>query len=634
MSHLEYRTEPFQQGRAFGDAGPFEVIPGTADFAVDPASHDLCGITDLDKVPRNTSGRVSFSANFLIIRAVDPAKRNGRLFLDMANRGGPRLLRNTNVQLPPPLGTPTDATDDGWLLQRGYSILSCGWQHDAPSYPGALRAEIPEALIDGQRIRGPVSCQLEAFAPTEVVAIGHYGHRHYQVADVSREAQLTVRDYADALPIIVPRDRWEFIYAEAGAPVAGPHSVHFHDGFRPGKLYELTYEAEGAVPTGLGLVGVRDLLSFLRYGKKEDGNPCAGEFSHIYGFGASQPAGVLRVMGQLNLFQDHEGRPVLDGFIAHGAGAFKSEVNWRFGQMSPFGPRTTGFVPPFDARPPAGGHMPKAIYTNAGPDYWDLYTALCHVRPDGSADLALSENERFFYLAGQPHVRGAIADVSGTDMITHPVNTIDFGPFMRAAVVNLDRWVSENVPFPPSRMPTLADGTLVDRSKVTAKVAASTGVTAPLHPAEPRVLDFGPMMDHHIATRGPVQLEAYAALICDVNADGNDIAGLQHPEVSEPLATYAPWNVQAAGSGAPGEGAVLVGSMLPFAFDPSGRRDGDTRLAIAERYRSRTEYQERVRAVTQALISEGMVLPDDEELIVEAAGQRWDRVVSSVHAAA
>nr|WP_087575622.1 alpha/beta hydrolase domain-containing protein [Sphingomonas sp. CDS-1] len=615
---LHYTQGSFQEGRAFGPAGHFESLTGTAQFAVDPRAADLSGITDLALVPTDAHGLLGFSADFQILRPAAPERRNGRLFLDLPNRGGPRLLRNTNVGLPPPLGTPADATADGWLLQRGYSLVSCGWQHDSPSYPGSLGATIPEALCDGERLRGTITCPLEAFQPVDQIAIGHYGHRHYAVADEAT-VLLTVRDHVDAPPTIIPRDNWDFVAGETGAPQA----VRYIQGFRPGKLYELRYEAIGAVPTGLGLVGVRDFLSFLRFATAADGNPCAGQVEHVYAFGASQPAGVLRVMGHLNLFQDAGGRAVVDGYIAHGAGAFSSEVNWRFGQMSPFGPRTAGFVPPFDCIPPAGGHAPKAVHTNAGPDYWDLYTALTHTSPDGTRDLPMSENVRHFYLAGQPHVRGATADVAGTSGIVHPVNVLDFAPFMRAAVDNLDAWVSADIPFPDSRMPTLASRTLADRAAVSARVEAATGAHAPLHPATPRALSFGPHMDQRIMSHEPVLGEDYAALICDVDADGNDVAGLMHPEVSVPLATYVPWNVQSDISGAPGEGVVLVGAALPFARTPADKGD-DVRPAIAERYSSKEVYLQRIRDSVLALAADRMILDEDIDRMVATASHRWD----------
>src|SRR6266404_6161495 len=53
-------------GRSFGAVGAYEWITGSAHFALDPsnAANDI--ITDLKLAPRNTEGRVEFSAELII----------------------------------------------------------------------------------------------------------------------------------------------------------------------------------------------------------------------------------------------------------------------------------------------------------------------------------------------------------------------------------------------------------------------------------------------------------------------------------------------------------------------------------------------------------------------------------------
>lgn len=626
LEKLECRVEPFLEGRPFGDAGAFEVISGVAEFAVDPMSRDLAEVTDLDLAPADSDGRVRFSATFSILRPTVSAKRNGRAFLDLPNRGGVRLLRNTNISLPPPLMSPLDATGDGWLLKQGYTVICCGWQHDLPDRPGVFRADLPEARIDGERIRGVVICHLEAPQRAESLPLGHAGHMPYDVLDIADPAStLKVRDHLDGPAALIPRSSWSFAKADGGGVHPDPGHVWLEGGFEPGKHYELEYTAIGAVPTALGLVGVRDFLSYLRFATVEEGNPCAGDIDHLYAFGCSQTAGVLRVMHDLDLFRDAAGRPVVDGYIAHGAGAYKSEVNWRFGQPSPFGPRTACFVPPFDSRTPEGRYAPKAIHTMSAPDYWDLFGALSHVALDGTRDLPVPGHARIFYMAGLPHVRGAVGDVAMASMTLHPVNILDFGPFLRAAIVNLDLWIRDGVPFPPSRTPTLSAGTLIDRSSAVDKVVKATGEAGPLHPPALGPLDFGPRMDEKIIDHAPKVGPSYRMLACDVDVDGNDVDGLLHPEVSVPLATYLAWNIRPVDSGAPGEGVTLIGAMLPFPVNPH-RKTADPRRSITERYASREAYLESIRTAASALIVDRMVLAEDEEVIVKAAGERWDHL--------
>ena len=625
LENLEYEVEQVEEGRAFGAAGPYERLSGRAYFAVDPNApgHDV--ITDLDLVPTGDDGRVRFSARFTILRATDPALRNRRAFLDLANRGGMRLLRNTNLTPPPPLMSNIDAIADGWLLQKGFNLVSCGWQHDISDKPGVLGASLPEALIDGERILGPIVCHLEVHQKTRTLPLSHMGHVAYEASDLDEAtATLKTRDYLDGPATLVARERWSFASVNGDAIVPDSRHIHFEDGFEPDKLYELVYTAVGAVPTALGLVAVRDFLSHLRYASRDENNPCADEIDHVLGFGGSQPAGVLRLMDQLNLFYDERERPVLEGYIAHGAGVYLSEANWRFGQPSAVSPRTAGFSGPFDPTPAAGPNAVKAIYTISGPDAWDGFGALNHVELTGKKDRSLPENVRYFYLGGAPHVRGDVGDLVGARVVEHPINILDFGPFMRAAVINLDRWVREGRPFPASRVPTLKAGTLVERSVATEKATRATGVVGPAHAPTLGPLDFGPRTADHIIDHAPLMGPPYPALACDVDADGNDVDGLLHPEVSVPLATYLPWNIRGSGLGRVGQGATLLGSMLPFSV--TGGASTDPRRAIADRYASRAQYLEKVRAAVGDLVIADLVLPEDEDVMLAAAAERWDDI--------
>ncbi|PJG48373.1 hypothetical protein CAF53_09055 [Sphingobium sp. LB126] len=621
VEKLEFATEPFRDGHVFGDTGAFERIFGEALFAVDPKAANLAEITDLGLVPPDADGKVRFSANFEVVRPADPAKRNGRAWLDLPNRGGARVLRNTNREVPSGVALGQDATLDGWILQQGYALIACGWQHDVPQRPGLFGASLPEALEDGERITGLVISHLQAFRPAAVLPLGHMGHKPYEVVP-GAPATLYRIDHMGAPKVKIPPEQWHFANAAGEAVERGADHVALAGGFPPGPQYELAYRGVGAVPTALGLVGVRDFLSFLRFAGSTDNNPCAGDFAQVYAFGGSQPAGVLRLMAELDLFRDDAGRPVLEGYIAHGGSTWKSDANWRFGQPSAVGLTTPAFVPPFDTRAVPGRYLPKAIYTQGGPDYWDGAAALCHVDVEGKRDLPEVEQVRHFYLAGMPHVRGAIGDLLGPGFLVNKENDLDFGPFLRAAVVNLDRWVREGEPFPASRVPRLSDGTLVPRDRVLEKVAAATGAPMPPDLSTIAPLDFGPRMGQRIVDREPVVGTPYPSLVSDVDADGNDIAGVLHPEMSVPLGTYLPWNLRGDTSGAAGRSAFLMASILPFAVTEP--KPGDRRRPVEARYASRAAYLDAVRKAAAALVRDRLLLPDDEDLVVDAAAERWD----------
>ena len=58
---LDVATEtPFAQGEAFGETGPYRLLTGTANFAVDPSHPRNGAITDLDLAPRDLAGWCGF----------------------------------------------------------------------------------------------------------------------------------------------------------------------------------------------------------------------------------------------------------------------------------------------------------------------------------------------------------------------------------------------------------------------------------------------------------------------------------------------------------------------------------------------------------------------------------------------
>ena len=78
-------------------------------------------------------------------------------------------------------------------------------------------------------------------------------------------------------------------------------------------------------------------------------------------------------------------------------------------------------------------------------------------------------------------------------------------------------------------------------------------------------------------------------LVPQVDADGNELAGIRVPEVSVPLATTTGWNFRAERIGNPTTIVALLGSYVPFARTRA-ERDArhDPRPSIEERYTGAT----------------------------------------------
>jgi hypothetical protein len=466
LIRLDLQRRPLLDGAAFGDVGAYHELRGEAEFAVDP-DHPLNQvILDLDREPRDADGRVHFSADVRLLQPADPSRGNRGLFLDVVNRGRSVFAH----MLEPGPMTPSTGITRGFLLRRGFTIISCGWQHDIPRGGQLFGLSAPFAQ-------------------------------------------------------------------EFGAPV-----------------------------TGVGFMALRDLVACLR----DDGN--GHDFA--IALGASQSGRLLRQMVYLGMCESEDGHLTLDGVLAIAAGARMTEANLRFGEPSSNGPRSS--VPPFtDAgllqRARERERLPKVFHLNTSSEYCSsaalehVSAAMCHAAVDTRCDIDVPDNVRIYLCASTQHAPAALdARPDGRGM--YPPNTIDYKPFVRAAVDNLTRWVTDGTPPPPSAYPRFADGTL----------------TPELRPA--------------------------------VDADGNEVAGLRHPDVAVPLGTYRGWNPSAE------DPKVLVRALgATIAFAPA---------EIWRRYGSREHFLAQIRAAADALAADRYVLAEDVDDVLTESARRWERLSS------
>src|SRR5262245_48889210 len=71
------RREVILNGKTWGAAGAYEKLIGKVDFALDPRLLQNQAIVDLDLAPRNPQGLVEFTADFFLLKPVDPNRGNG-----------------------------------------------------------------------------------------------------------------------------------------------------------------------------------------------------------------------------------------------------------------------------------------------------------------------------------------------------------------------------------------------------------------------------------------------------------------------------------------------------------------------------------------------------------------------------
>jgi hypothetical protein len=202
----------------------------------------------------------------------------------------------------------------------------------------------------------------------------------------------------------------------------------------------------------------------------------------------------------------------------------------------------------------------------------------------------------------------------------------------RAMLDAMDRWATEGVAPPPSRIPRCADRTLVTIADWRRQFPAIPGVATPREPNRLPLLDFGPQFAQGLVTKEPPELvpnKEYAVLVPAVDADGNEVAGVRAPMVQVPLGTYAGWNLRSRGFG---HGAMFefTGSYIPFAESAEERRaTGDPRRSILERHPSAEDYVRAIAAAARALVEQGLMLEEDVAHVIAAAAD-WSRPLHDV----
>ena len=625
-------------GRPFGAVGAYEKIVGVLRVGVDPVHPANQAICDLALAPRDAAGRVACEADFYLLRPQDAARGNRRLLLDVPNRGRKVALGMLNST--PRVPDPTTAEDfgNGFLMRWGYTVAWCGWQHDVPRQDGLMALTVPKARGGNGPISGPVACEWRPNSRAATLPMADRTHIAQPTADLEDPAaRLTVRADAGAPAVAVPRAVWRFSDAT---------HVSLDGGFEPGKIYELVYRAEHPPLVGLGLLAVRDAASWLRSASFTDGNPCAGELEHAYVLGVSQTGRFLRHFLHLGLNEDEAGRRVFDGVMVHVAGARRGEFNQRFGQPSLNATCSAGSQFPFTDVPAvdpvtgergallgrleARGTLPKIVATNTSAEYWRGDASLVHTDVEGTRDVAAHPTTRLYLFAGCQHTPGTLppppADPNTGSRGLQTFNVVDYAPLMRAALVNLDRWVTTGVEPPASAVPRLDAGTAVPAESTRTLFTQIPGARFPDRIERPRRLDFGPDLERGVLHELPPKIGApFVTFVPSIDDDGNDVPGLRPVELLTPLATYTGWNPRHPDQGAPGDLMSMLGSTLPFAPTRAARAaKGDPRPSIEERYPSRADYLARVRAAAQRLAAARHMLEEDVDAVVERAGRLWD----------
>jgi hypothetical protein len=620
------KQEPLAAGQTFGSTGAYEKVIGRFHGELDPAQPLNAAIVDLDKAPRNARGMVEYSADFYILKPVDLAKGNGAIFYEASNRGGKAALVRFNNGAASNDPTTAEHAGNGFLMRQGFTVVWNGWMPGVQATNNLLRIDVPSA-------RGIEQTTWDEFLFNDNKTL--QGRLTYRAASTDKtKAKLVVRERNSDEPATVPDDKWEFVDARTIRllPEGTP--------FRIGQIYQLVYRAIDPSINGVGFAATRDLVSFLRNAKTDDAgtaNPLAGGITRAIGYGNSQTGRYMRNFLHDGFNEDENNRMVFEG-VHPNVAAGRIFLNYRFSQPNRIVPAGHGFMyfpgwnfpfayetqtDPFTgkrdgvlARCAARGNCPKLFHTVSSTEYWQGAQSLI-TTDGGRTDSRPPDNVRIYHFTGTQH-SGIEGSPLPPSVCANPLNRTDFRPLLRAALVNLDRWVKDGTAPPASRYARIADGTLVD----SLEFAPIPGMSVAKEPSPRPRIDYGPEFDKGILADGmPVTLkEHYRVLVPNLDADGNEQAGVRLPDITVPLGTMTGWNVRAADAGAPGELCYLNGSLIPFAKTKAERTaKNDPRASREERYKDHTDYVNKVRDAATALQRDRYLLEEDVKRIVDKA---------------
>jgi hypothetical protein len=594
---------------------------------VDPAKPRNTIIADLDKAPRNGQGRVEYSSDIHILKPKDPSRGNGVLLFDVVNRGNKRLLSVFSRGRP---GEPSTEADlgDASLLREGYTLVAVGWQFDVPRERGLVGLNAPVATDNGRPLTGWVRMWFipEKGTTSFGYAAASYNTTAYPPNDLAdANDRLTVREGIFSAPRLIPRDEWQFAREVEGTSVPDPHFISLKGGFKPGLTYEVAYRTKNPPVAGLGLAAIRDVASAFKYNRDA---AAPGKYAYMYG--SSQTGRLIRHIIHEGFTIDEQERKAFDAAFVQTGGSGRGSFNERFAQPNELGSFTqtkfpilyktttdpiTGVADGLGTRIPQGME-PKLFLVDTSSEYWDRgrVAALRHTTIDGGEDVPDAPNVRVYLIAGTQHGAGAFPPAEGNGQLR--TNSNDYRWAQRGLLAALDAWVRHGTEPPPSRHPTLAEGTLVAHRDFS--FPRIPGVQWPLFvPAGYRADVPGPY-------------SALPFLLPKVDEDGNEMAGIRLPQQAVPLATLTGWQFRAEGIGSPRTLLAMAGAHIPFPRTRAEReRSGDPRLSVEERYGNREEYLRRVQEVGNRLAQERYLLPGDVAPIVEAAGRQWDWLMAA-----
>jgi hypothetical protein len=643
----------------------YEQIAGRAFGELDPSTPGNAIIQDIE-LAKDADGKVRYVASFVLYKPVDASKISGLMWHDVPNRGrvfafAPQERAFGDVMLA-----------SGW---QGDNAGATTWRAKA-SAAGMQFLQLPVARgPNGTAITGEVFGRIvNRSGPNSQPLLVQTNPVPYKPVSldttkarlVSRGAENQRGEVTDEQ--VIASSDWAWARCDANTPFPGvpdATQICLKQGFDAKRLYQVVFAAADPYVLGIGFAAWRDVGAFFKHAAADDHgtpNPLARRITHSITRGISQSGNYLRGWLHLGFNEAEGGGRVHDGMWPIIAGR-RIALNFRWAQPDGVlelyqagseGPQW--WLPHADAvrgLPSAGildrctrsKTCPKVIEHFGSAEVWALKLTPEWVGTDGKADLPLSDDVRRYYIASSTHGGGAGGfDTSlpgvalprqgpscpgnnfGTAVL--PANPVPHAQTVNALRVHFRDWVMKGTPPPPSRYPTLADGTLARADKASIAFPTLPGLRASV--PEPDFImpvhdhDWGPQFKaidgSGIASLAPPRIKQVLPMWAPkVDADGNERGGVPVVLLDAPLGTYLGWNITASGFHKD-QICNYVGGMIPFARSAAERRaNGDPRLSLEERYGSHDGYVDKVRAAAARAVEQKFLLPEDAQALIDAA---------------
>jgi hypothetical protein len=208
-----------------------------------------------------------------------------------------------------------------------------------------------------------------------------------------------------------------------------------------------------------------------------------------------------------------------------------------------------------------------------------------------------------------------LREIEGVDRY-YQGNPLNFLLNLRAMLSSLTYWVVSDKEPPQSNYPKFSNETLVQFEQYTLPKELK-GLTIPVSPHTAYISDYGDQWDKGVIVQTPPRLLATVVPPVPVADEyGNELGGMRHPLLKEPIASFLPWVLR--------RGEFAQDEMMDF----RGSLKLLPKADVLKRYSNIKNYIEQLNKAINESISEGSLLDEDREAVREQAVWLWDLVMS------